>query len=83
MEIAAPLPKFDGINMPVPAATTTFQTPIPAQNSGPIRVPPLAPDRVAEYARLFERAGAQNGLLQGVYMKRIFQATLILYRGNC
>lgn len=56
--------------MAPPAAPVVpqYQPPvaIPAQNSGPIRVPPLLPERVAEYGRLFERAGAQNGLLAGM-----------------
>jgi hypothetical protein len=41
---------------------------ITAQNSGPIRVPPLLPERATEYARLFDKAGAQNGLLQGLHV---------------
>jgi epidermal growth factor receptor substrate 15 len=32
-------------------------------------VPPLTPDRVAEYARLFERAGPQNSILSGETIK--------------
>jgi hypothetical protein len=48
---------------PPPAAA--FQPPLQAQNSGPVLVPQLAPDRVTDYARLFEKAGAQNGLLSG------------------
>jgi epidermal growth factor receptor substrate 15 len=39
---------------------------IPAQNSGPIRVPPLSPERAADYARLFDHAGNQDGLLKGM-----------------
>jgi epidermal growth factor receptor substrate 15 len=52
------------------ASTSAFQPPPPIapQNSGPIRVPPLAPDRAAEYGKLFERAGPQNGVLQGIYL---------------
>lgn len=32
-----------------------------AQNSGSVRVPPLTPDRVADYTRLFESGGVQKG----------------------
>ena len=38
---------------------------IQAQNSGSIRVPPLTPDKIADYTRMFERAGAKNGTLPG------------------
>ena len=40
---------------------------------GPIRVPPLAPDKVNEYASLFEKSGAENGMLNGVIAKQIFE----------
>jgi hypothetical protein len=46
----------------IPPQTTGLQ----AQHSGPIRVPPLTNDRIAEYIRLFDRAGSQNGLLSGM-----------------
>ena len=35
------------------------------QHSGPIRVPPLTPEKAAEYAALFEKSGAENGILSG------------------
>lgn len=35
--------------------------------SGPIRVPPLVPAKAAEYAGLFEKSGAVNGVLSGKY----------------
>jgi epidermal growth factor receptor substrate 15 len=35
-------------------------------SGGPIRVPPLPPAKVAEYAGLFEKSGAQNGILSGI-----------------
>ena len=35
------------------------------QTTGPIRVPPLTADKIAEYQGLFERAGARGGLLSG------------------
>jgi hypothetical protein len=33
--------------------------------NGPIRVPPLLPAKAAEYAGLFEKSGAVNGVLSG------------------
>ncbi|MCJ1402326.1 hypothetical protein MMC11_005546 [Xylographa trunciseda] len=67
-----PLPKFDGINgNPSPAPATPG--PLQAQSSGgPIRVPPLVPDKANQYAGLFEESGAQNGLLFGGTAKQIF-----------
>ena len=61
-----PLPKFEGIQTSggsIPAAAQPLQQ----QNSGtgPIRVPPLTPDRVSQYTSLFEESGAQNGVLPG------------------
>jgi len=41
--------------------------------SGPIRVPPLTPDKAAQYAALFEKSGAQNGVLPGEQAKQIFE----------
>ncbi|MCJ1314216.1 hypothetical protein MMC25_007896 [Agyrium rufum] len=71
-----PLPRFEGINMPSsnppPPASPTTQ-PLQAQSSGgPIRVPPLQPDKANQYAQLFEESGAQDGLLSGVSAKQIF-----------
>ena len=41
---------------------------IQPQNSGSVRVPPLTPDRVADYTRLFESAGAKpGGTLDGMW----------------
>jgi epidermal growth factor receptor substrate 15 len=69
----APLPKFEGLN--IPAAPPPSQPGLSAQStgalqpqisgSGPIRVPPLAPAKAAEYAGLFEKSGAVNGVLSG------------------
>ena len=39
----------------------------------PIRVPPLAPDKINEYSLLFEKSGAENGLLSGIVAKQIFE----------
>ena len=68
-----PLPKFDGITGPAGSPQPQGQAqaqaqaqPLQAQNSGPIRVPPLTPDRVAQYSSLFEESGAQNGVLSGM-----------------
>lgn len=33
--------------------------------NGPIRVPSLVPAKAAEYAGLFEKSGAVNGVLSG------------------
>jgi epidermal growth factor receptor substrate 15 len=41
---------------------------IQPQNSGSVRVPPLTPDKVADYTRLFESAGLKpGGTLDGAY----------------
>lgn len=76
----APLPKFEGLNIPsAPAAAPSFspQTTgsIQPQTSGngPIRVPPLLPAKAAEYAGLFEKSGAVNGVLSGENAKEIFE----------
>ena len=64
-----PLPKFDGITAP-PLPPPSAQ-PLQAQISGgPIRVPPLTPDKVTQYTSLFEsslsgESSAQNGILSG------------------
>lgn len=80
---AAPLPKFEG-----GAPKTLPQQPPPAQpivqqNSGapssptsgppPVRVPALGPDKVADYSTLFEKSGAENGVLPGLVAKQIFE----------
>lgn len=62
--VAGPLPKFDGITLPGQGA----QPQIPPPPGGPIRVPPLSPDKVNEYSSLFEKTGAQNGLLSGTHL---------------
>lgn len=61
-----PLPRFDGITAPpAPAPAQAQVQPLQAQNSGPIRVPPLTPDKVGQYSSLFEESGAHNGILSG------------------
>lgn len=36
-------------------------------------MPPLTPDKAAQYAALFEKSGAQNGILPGEQAKQIFE----------
>ncbi|KAH8820494.1 hypothetical protein F5884DRAFT_51782 [Xylogone sp. PMI_703] len=73
-----PLPKFDGVT----AGSTPVQPPPgpppgalqpQSSGSGPIRVPPLTPDKVAQYSSLFEKSGAANGVLPGEQAKQIFE----------
>ncbi|TVY91312.1 EH domain-containing and endocytosis protein [Lachnellula willkommii] len=77
---AGPLPKFDAGS--VPGASPTIQPPPgpppsalqpQASGSGPIRVPPLTPDKAGQYASLFEKSGAVNGQLPGEQAKQIFE----------
>ncbi|KAH7392975.1 hypothetical protein BKA66DRAFT_457315 [Pyrenochaeta sp. MPI-SDFR-AT-0127] len=77
----APLPKFEGLNIPSapppvapgfsPQTTGSIQPQI--SGNGPIRVPPLVPAKTAEYAGLFEKSGAVNGVLSGENAKEIFE----------
>ena len=75
-----PLPKFDIGS--APGMSPTIQAPpgpppgaLQPQSSGagPIRVPPLTPDKGGQYAALFEKSGAQNGILPGEQAKQIFE----------
>ncbi|KAF7512948.1 hypothetical protein GJ744_012051 [Endocarpon pusillum] len=71
-----PLPRFDGISQPAPSiAPQTTGPPIsPIQSSlPPIRVPTLPPEKVHEYSSLFEKSGAENGMLSGITAKQIFE----------
>ena len=69
-----PLPKFDGIAGPsTPISPLTAGPLRPQTSGGPIRVPPLAPDKVSQYSSLFEESGAQNGVLPGDSAKQIFE----------
>lgn len=73
-----PLPKFEGVQIPnvqqQPASPALGSLPLPATGGGTgpiqpqvtgIRIPPLTPDKIAQYSALFERSGAQNGQLPG------------------
>lgn len=73
------MPKFD----PIPGQAPPVAQPISQQNTGtpssptsgppPVRVPALSPDKVAEYSGLFEKSGAENGMLNGLVAKQIFE----------
>ncbi|KAK4186226.1 hypothetical protein QBC35DRAFT_554421 [Podospora australis] len=75
-----PIPRFDGftptpapIPPPPPPAQLGAQT-TGGSAPGPIRIPPLTPDKVAQYAGLFERQPLQNGsMLPGDAAKSIFE----------
>ncbi|TKA62779.1 hypothetical protein B0A55_11970, partial [Friedmanniomyces simplex] len=81
-----PVPKFEGLQIPGvgPAASAALPSPTGGQfpanalqpqlsGQGPIRVPPLDPQKVQQYSGLFDRSGAQNGMLDGVTAKTIFE----------
>ncbi|KAI9846185.1 MAG: hypothetical protein M1837_004299 [Sclerophora amabilis] len=70
-----PLPKFDGFGGPaIPPVPPPPAKTLQAQSSGgPIRVPPLTPEKANEYAALFEKFGSQNGILPGDQAKQIFE----------
>ncbi|CAM1503964.1 Fc.00g015550.m01.CDS01 [Cosmosporella sp. VM-42] len=78
-----PIPRFDGFG-PLPGAPAPPPAPIaspppPAAlqaqgTGGPIRIPPLTPEKVNQYAGLFEHQPLQNGtLLAGDAAKQIFE----------
>lgn len=70
----APLPRFDGFVLPQPTGQSATPPPIQPQGSGAgIRIPPLTPDKVAQYSSLFERQPLQNGTLPGDHAKQIFE----------
>ncbi len=75
-----PLPKFDGNS--APGMSPTIQPPPgpppsalqpQGSGSGPIRVPPLTPEKAAQYAGLFDKSGAKSGVLPGEQAKSIFE----------
>ncbi|KAI0203052.1 hypothetical protein F4808DRAFT_449381 [Astrocystis sublimbata] len=67
-----PLPKFDGISIGPPPAAAPLQQQT-SGTGGPIRIPPLTPDKVSQYAAIFENQTLQNGLLPGGPAKTIFE----------
>lgn len=77
-EIAAqpgPLPQFEGLQLAVvsspPQAPAVLQ---PQGTGGPVRIPPLTPEKVGQYAGLFERQSLlPGGLLPGDQAKSIFE----------
>ncbi|KEQ68611.1 hypothetical protein M436DRAFT_57941, partial [Aureobasidium namibiae CBS 147.97] len=70
-----PLPKFDGMPPPPPApiasAPSTPAAPIQAQGTG-IRIPPLNPEKLTQYANLYDQS-AGGGYLSGEQAKAIFE----------
>ncbi|KAH7155049.1 hypothetical protein B0J13DRAFT_582212 [Dactylonectria estremocensis] len=60
---------------PVPMSSPPPPAALQAQSTGgPIRIPPLTPEKVAQYAGLFERQGLQAGSqLPGDQAKQIFE----------
>lgn len=74
-----PIPRFDGFTPappPLAPAPTGSPQPISAQGTGnaPIRIPPLTPEKVSQYAGLFERQPLQNGqMLSGEQARQIFE----------
>lgn len=74
-----PIPRFDGFTPappPLAPAPTGSPQPISAQGTGnaPIRIPPLTPDKVSQFAALFERQPLQSGqLLSGEQARQIFE----------
>ena len=64
-----PLPKFDGNlgtgGVPLPPPGPPPGQLRPQVSGGPIRVPPLTPEKVNQYSALFEKSGAQDGILPG------------------
>ncbi|GKU11976.1 unnamed protein product [Fusarium langsethiae] len=80
----APLPRFDGIapqptgGIPPPPPVPVSSPPPPAalqaqSTGGPIRIPPLTPEKVTQYTGLFERQPLQNGQLPGDQARGIFE----------
>ena len=69
-----PLPRFEGINSTAPVAAPGTAPLQPQGSGGPVRVPPLMPDKANRYAALFEESGAQNGLLPGMDIRHVFRS---------
>lgn len=70
-----PLPRFDGITLAVSAASPppSGAPALQAQaTGGAVRIPPLTPDKVAQYTALFERQSLQGNMLSGEQARQIF-----------
>lgn len=75
-----PLPRFEGVTLnlgvPPPPAPAPLQT--QSTGPGPIRIPPLTPEKVAQYSSLFERQPLQAGnMLPGDQAKNIFEKSAL------
>ena len=79
-----PIPRFDGFTpTPAPVLPSPLPGPPPgppphsiaAQGTGnaPIRIPPLTPEKVAQYSSIFERQPLQGNMLPGDQAKQIFE----------
>ncbi|PNS13867.1 hypothetical protein CAC42_1358 [Sphaceloma murrayae] len=69
-----PIPKFEGINLQPssPALSSAPPSTLQPQGSG-IRIPPILPEKAAQYSSLFERSGVTGGLLSGESARAIFE----------
>ncbi|KAI1842870.1 hypothetical protein JX265_011998 [Neoarthrinium moseri] len=70
-----PIPRFEGFAPAGPPPPPAAQ-PLQAQGTGgvPLRIPPLTPEKVSQYAGLFERQNLQGGnMLPGDQAKNIFE----------
>ncbi|KAK8009268.1 ef hand domain-containing protein [Apiospora marii] len=74
-----PIPRFEGFTPAGPPVPPPQPSPLQAQGTGgaPIRIPPLTPEKVAQYASLFERQGLQGNLLPGDQAKSIFEKSAL------
>lgn len=71
-----PLPRFEGVTINLAPNPPPPASPLQAQSTGPgpIRIPPLTPEKVAQYSTLFERQPLQHGnMLPGDQAKNIFE----------
>ncbi|KAK5997168.1 putative calcium-binding protein [Cladobotryum mycophilum] len=64
-----PIPRFEGLWPPQSPSQPPLQ---PQSSGGAIRIPPLTPDKVAQYSSLFERQNLQGGFLPGEQARSIF-----------
>lgn len=75
-----PLPRFENIdNTNLSPMIKQPLAPVPrtlepqASGSSSIRVPPLTPEKVAQYVDLFESSGSHGGILSGEQAKQVFE----------